>query len=179
MKRFALTIAALAGLAPVISAGTARAIAPETSQAEEQTNQAELAAALKEPTVALADGLAAAEKEGKPISAKFEVEDGKLQLSVYTAKGAQFFEVVEDPKNGTVTKTEPITEGEDLVHAKVQDDAMTKGKTSLRTATDDALKTSSGLRAVSATPTLEDGRPVAAIILLGPEGFKTVTEKLD
>jgi hypothetical protein len=30
----------------------------------------------------LQQGLAASEQQGKPISAKFEVDDGKLQLSV-------------------------------------------------------------------------------------------------
>jgi hypothetical protein len=38
----------------------------------------------------LQEGLAASEQQGKPISAKFEVDDGKLQLSVYTAKEGKF-----------------------------------------------------------------------------------------
>jgi hypothetical protein len=36
--------------------------------------------------VSLDDGLRASETRGTPISAKFEIEDGKLQLSVYTKK---------------------------------------------------------------------------------------------
>lgn len=38
----------------------------------------------------------ASESEGQPISGKFEVEDGKLQLAVYTAKDGKFFEVIVD-----------------------------------------------------------------------------------
>src|SRR5438552_2126737 len=34
----------------------------------------------------LQQGLAASEAQGQPISAKFEVDEGKLQLSVYTMK---------------------------------------------------------------------------------------------
>ena len=32
----------------------------------------------------------ASEREGQPISGKFEVDNGKLQLSVYTAKEGTF-----------------------------------------------------------------------------------------
>ena len=45
-----------------------------------------LAAAMKNVPTTLEKGLQASERTGKPISAKFEVEDGKLQLSIYTMK---------------------------------------------------------------------------------------------
>ena len=51
---------------------------------------AELAKALKGAKVSLVRGLVASERAGQPISGKFEVEHGKLQLSVYTMKGEQF-----------------------------------------------------------------------------------------
>jgi len=57
-----------------------------------------LAAALKDATATLQGGLKASEREGTPISAKFEIADRKLQLSVYTMKGDGFMEVVADPK---------------------------------------------------------------------------------
>ena len=62
---------------------------------------AELAKALKDTKVTLQDGLKASERDGKPISAKFEIEHDALQLSIYTMKGDDFMEVVEDPKTGT------------------------------------------------------------------------------
>src|SRR5437870_12275234 len=63
-----------------------------------------LDAALKDATATLQGGLKASEREGTPISAKFEIEDGKLQLSVYTMKGDGFMEVVADPKSGAIAK---------------------------------------------------------------------------
>jgi hypothetical protein len=46
-----------------------------------------VASKLTESKHTLLDGIAQAEKQGGPaISAKFELEDGKLMLSVYTAK---------------------------------------------------------------------------------------------
>src|SRR5713226_3592752 len=75
-------------------------------------DRAELAKAVAEAKVSLQQGLSASAHEGKPISAKFEIEDGKLQLSVYTARGNTFSEVLVDLNTGKVAKTEPITSGE-------------------------------------------------------------------
>ena len=127
----------------------------------------------------LQQGLAASEQQGQPISAKFEVDKGKLQLSVYTAKDGKFFEALVDYTDGKVTKTEPITEGDDLGAAKLQSAAMAKAKTSLKEAVDKAMAQSANARAVSAVPSLKDGHPVASIVLLDGEQFKTVQQPLD
>ena len=82
--------------------------------------------------VSLQQGLAASEQQGKPISAKFEVDDGKLQLSVYTTKEGKFFEVLVDHVTGKVLRAEPISEGDDLSTAKEQSAAMAKAKTALK-----------------------------------------------
>ena len=140
---------------------------------------AELAKALKGVNTALEKGLAASESQGKPISGKFEVEDGKLQLSVYTMKADKFSEVIIDHKTGKVAKTEAITDGKDLTAAKAQSEALAKAKSSLRAATEKAVKANKGFRAVSAMPSLKDGHPVAEITLVKGEEFKTVSEKLD
>src|SRR2546425_595422 len=78
----------------------------------------ELAKAVSGATVSLAKGLAASAREGKPISAKFELEHGVLQLSVYTAKGGKFSEVIVDHTTGKEAKVDAITGGEDLTAAK-------------------------------------------------------------
>src|ERR687886_621555 len=78
---------------------------------------AELMKALQGVKVSLADGLAASEHEGTPISGKFELEEGKLQLSVYTMKGDTFSEVIVDHTTGQVAKAEPITDAKDLAAA--------------------------------------------------------------
>ena len=74
--------------------------------------------------VTLEQGLAAAESSGKPLSAKFEIEDGKLQLSVYTKKDNKYFEVVVDHETGAVSKTEEIKGGNDLRAAQRQSRAI-------------------------------------------------------
>src|SRR5712692_10788702 len=101
------------------------------AQTSDDKEHAELAKALKDAKIPLQRGLTASAKEGKPISAKYEVEHGKLQLSVYTMKGDTFSEVIGDHKTGKVGKAEPITQGDDLTAAKVQSAAMAKAKRSL------------------------------------------------
>src|SRR5260370_2084833 len=71
---------------------------------------AELAKALKDTKVTLQDGLKASEPEGKPISAKFEIEHNALQLSIYTMKGNDFMEVVTDLKTGAGPQSEKNTD---------------------------------------------------------------------
>ena len=129
--------------------------------------------------VTLQQGLTAAAQEGRPISAKFEVEDGKLQLSVYTAKDGKFSEVIVDHTSGKLAKTESITEGEDLAEAKLQSAAMVKAKTDLKGAVDKLAPTTSGSRAVSVTPALKDGHPVASVTLLTGQQFQTVEQPLE
>lgn len=152
--------------------------AAEEKQSKESEKQA-LAKDVKAVKVSLEKGLSASEAEGKPIAAKFEIEDGKLQLSVYTAKDGKFYEVIVDHQTGKVAKTEPITSDADLTAAKAQNDAMAKSKTSLRSAVGQALKANKGYRAVSATASLEGGQSAAEVTLVKGNEWKTVKEKLD
>src|SRR5262249_8447551 len=82
--------------------------------------------------VSLQQGLTASERQGQPISGKFEVDRGTFQLSVYTAKDGKFSEVLVDYSTGQIAKVEPITKGEDLAAAQSQSAAMAKAKISLR-----------------------------------------------
>jgi hypothetical protein len=149
------------------------------AQKYDDKEHAELAKALKDAKVSLEKGLSASENQGKPISGKFEVEDGKLQLSVYTMKGDKFSEVIFDHKTGKIAKTDAITGGDDLAAAKAQSSAMAKAKVSLRSATEKAVKENNGYRAVSVTPSLKEGHPVAEVTLVKGTEFKTAAEKLD
>jgi hypothetical protein len=112
------------------------------SRAED--NSGALAKALPEASVSLDQGLKASEREGKPISGKFELEDGALQLSVYTVKGGEFNEVIVDHKTGAIKKAEKITEADDLKDANEQSQAMAKARVSLDKAVEDAIKANSG-----------------------------------
>ncbi len=159
--------------------GIALAVLPVVSAAAAEGDAAALAAKLKEAKVSLQQGLSASAKNGNPISGKFEIEDGKLQLSVYTAKGDAFSEVIVDHKTGKVVKSEPITSGDDLTAAKAQSEAMAKAKTSLSAAVSRAVKANKGYRAVSAIPSLKDGHPAAEVTLVKGTESKTVSEALE
>ena len=152
------------------------ALAPAWAEADDPKA---LAAALEDATATLQGGLRASEREGTPISAKFEIEDGKLQLSIYTMKGNDFMEVVADPKSGAIAKAEKITDADDLKAATSQSAAMAKAKVSLLTATETAVKANTGFRAVSIFPELKGGQATAEVTLLQGTTFKKVVEKLD
>jgi len=147
---------------------------------DDDEGQEALIKVLGEAKINLQQGLAAGAQEGQPISAKFEVDDGKFQLSVYTVKDGKFFELLVDYADGKVTKSEPITKSDDLTAANSQRAAIVTATTSLKDAVDKAVAASANLRAVSVVPDLKyDGHPVASIVLLDGEQFKTVQRPLD
>jgi hypothetical protein len=173
------TVVMLALFLGVASAGAADKEAHEKAEAAEAAKSASnLAGPLKEAKISLEKGIKASEKEGKPISAKFEIDEGKLLLSVYTVKGDKYFEVLVDHQSGAVTKTEAITSGEDLAEAKKQAEAMQKAKRSLREVVAKAQKANAGYKAVSVTAELEDGNSQADLVLLKGTESKQVEEKL-
>src|SRR5215469_7940266 len=88
--------------------------------ADEDDNPAALARGMQGAKATLQAG----EREGKPISAKFEIEDGKLQLSVYAATANGFVEALLDPSSAAVVKVEKITGGEDLTEANAQSGSL-------------------------------------------------------
>jgi len=140
---------------------------------------AKLADAVKHAKVSLDAGLKASQREGKPISGKFELDEGKLQLSVYTEKASKFYEIVVDHTSGKIAKTEEITSGDDLTAAKAQSAAMAHAKKSLRQTVRDAQKTHKGFRAVSVMPEEKNSHPVATVTLVKDHETRSATEKLD
>ena len=140
---------------------------------------ADVAKMMPQAKVTLVQGLTTSESQGKPISGKFEVDEGHFQLSVYTAKGGKFSEVVIDPATGAVTKTEAITEGDDLKEAKEQSAASSKATKSLKAAAQQAEKGSPGFHAVSITPKLDNGHAVADVDLVKGTVHKTATTSLE
>ena len=170
MLRRQLALGVVVGLAALAISYVARS---------QEHDQQALVKAMGDVKVSLQQGLTASQREGRPISAKFEMEDGKLQLSVYTDKDGKFSEVIVDHNAGSVAKSEPITDADDLTHAKSQSAAMAKAKTQLKDAVDKALSKAAGARAVSATAEMKSGRSVASIELLRGGQIQSVTEELD
>src|ERR1700730_1259156 len=151
---------------------------PAWTEADEQDGAA-LVRALGDTKATLENGLKASEQKGRPISAKFEIDDGRLQLSVYTMQGDGFSEVIVDPVTSGVAKAEQITDSEDLKAATAQRAAVGKATVTLLAAAQGAVQANRGSRAVSILPDLKDGHPVAQVTLLQAGAFTTVSEKLD
>lgn len=149
------------------------------SWAEGDLDPAAMDKALQQTTLPLEKGLKVTEREGKPISAKYEIEHGALQLSLYTMKGDKFSELIIDHKTGAVATEEVITDANDLKAAQAQAAAMAKTRATLDVPVAQAVKDNPGYRAVSVMPKLDGGQPVAVVTLMKGEDVKKVTEKLD
>jgi hypothetical protein len=164
----------------ILSAPLFTICAPRAARAQESSaGDTALARQVKSARVRLERALSVASARGTPISAKYEIEEGKLQLSVYTAtKSGHFWEVVVDHRTGRIAKAEEIKAGDDLAAAKSQDEAIGKAKRSLRAAVERALRDNKGYRGASATATLKDGKAAAEITLVKGSVFKTVSEPL-
>jgi hypothetical protein len=178
-KRLALATAVAAASAIGLPLASMETIGGSMAAAQGSTEQAELAKEMAAARVSLAQGLKASQSEGTPISAKYELEEGQLQLSVYTEKAGKFAEVIIDHTTGAVAKTEAITHGDDLLHAKAQSDAMAKARRPLEAAVSDVENANTGFKAVSVTPALKDGHPVADVNLVMGTAWKTLSQKLD
>jgi hypothetical protein len=80
---------------------------------------------------------------------------------------------------GNIAKVEPITEGDDLGHAKSQKAAMAKAKVKLADAAAKAKGQLGTVLVVSVVPELKGDRPEATVVLLTGKRFSTVSEPLD
>jgi hypothetical protein len=147
--------------------------------ADEAKDQAAVTKQLPSAKVTLSQGLTASESKGQPVSAKFEIDEGNFQLSVYTARGGAFQEVVVDHTTGKIAKAGPLDEADDVAAAKKQMAAMSKAKTALKAATDKAEQENAGYRAVSVAPMLKANHAVAIVTLVKGTQFKSVSESLE
>jgi len=167
------TNAILACLAILAMASASSAVADDAS------DKAAVAKQIGSAKITLQQGLAAAEAQGQAISGKFEVDEGKFQLSVYTSKGSALQEVVVDYTTGKIAKAEPLSEADDVAAGKKQLAIMAKASTTLKDAVDKAEKQTPGFRAVSVEPKSKTGHAVAVVSLVKGAQFKTVSEPLE
>jgi hypothetical protein len=147
--------------------------------ADDASDKAAVAKQIGSAKITLQQGLAAGEAQGQAISGKFEVNEGKFQLSVYTAQGAALQEVVVDYTTGKITKAEPWSEADDIVAGKKQVAVMAKAATILKDAVDKAEKQTPGFRAVSVEPKSKANHPVAMVTLVKGTQFKSVSVTLE
>lgn len=136
--------------------------------------KADLAPIVSGAKVTLEQAMATSKKNGKPVSAKFEIENGKPQLSVYTVKeGSKYFEVIVDQTSGEIAKADPITGGDDLTEAKKQSDGMFRATRELREAVKEAKHDNPGYNAVSISSEMKDNHSVATVLLVKDNDWKT------
>ena len=150
--------------------------------ADEQALQTALQKQMYRTKITLQQGMTAAEEQGQVISAKFELEDdkldGKFQVSIFVTKGGKFNEVIVSFLNGKPGKPEALA-GEELAEGKSQSAAMAKAKITLKAAVDKAVSQAEGYRAIGITPSLKDGHAVATVVLLKDTEFKKVEVSLE
>ena len=181
MTRRNLAIAAAVSLAVVGLAalgGLAGHLAVPRDGDDDEGQEA-LTKVMRFTKVSLQQGLAAGEQEGQPIAGKFEVDKGKFQLSVYTAKDGKFSEVLVDLASGKVAKVEPITKADALAIAESHSAAMASARISLKEAVDGAIGEAAGGRVIGVIPNLKEGRPVASVVFLQGDRFTIVQQPLD
>ena len=171
----------IAAVVSTLLMATAVAVQAETGSVNGRSN---LTQALQGAWLPFESGLAVSAREGTPLSAKYEIDDGAFQLSVYTSKsgpssGDAFMEVIVDYSSGVVLKVETISDGGDLAAAQAQKAAMDQARRSLAEATAEAVKGNAGYRGVSAMPSLDNGHPVAEVTLVHGDDWKVVIERLD
>ena len=141
--------------------------------------KAELSPVVANAKVTLEQGLATSKKNGKPVSAKFEIENGKPQLSIYTVRdGNKYFEVIVDHTSGEIAKVEPITGGDDLTAAKRQNDSLFRATRELREAVKEAKRDNPGYVAVSVWSEMKDSHSIATVTLVKDNDWKTVVNDL-
>ena len=168
-------------VALVVVTGISLAILSSTflARAESTGDRAALARALQGAWLPLESAITMSQSEGTPISAKYEIDDGAFQLSVYTMKAGSFSEVIVDYSAGMIAKVETITDAGDLASAQAQKDVLTKAIRTLAEATADVVSQHAGYRAVNAVPSLDGDHPVVEVILFNGSDWKTVTGRLD
>jgi hypothetical protein len=128
----------------------------------------------------LIKALSASARHGEPNAVAFELQQGRLQLSVCTVRRETFWNVMVDPTTGKVVAFEPIASGDALAAAHAQRAAMAKAKWSLHTAAVNALKAHRGFHLVSIVPALVAAeRPIAEVTLVKDNTAKAVAERLD
>ena len=137
---------------------------------------AALAEGVQRTKDSLIRGLSASARHGEPIAVTFELQHGRLQLSVCTVRRETFWNITVDPATWKVVAVEPITSGDALATAHAQRAAMAKAKWSLHTVAVNTLKAHQGFSLVSIVPSLKAiGRPVADVTLVKGDEWKTVS----
>jgi hypothetical protein len=165
-----LAIAGVAMVALLVGAAVKRDQAPEQKPEPDSDKMgvdvAALSAALKDSKVPLHAGIRMVSKEAIPLSANYELKEGKLLLAVYTVRGDEFFETIVDPQTGKAIMGGPITIDDDLVVVREQAKVVTGSSHPLWEVVFRVERANQGYRAVSVVPEQGEQGPAAIVILM-------------
>jgi hypothetical protein len=175
--------------APTATVGAATAPPPVTSAAAAETppSPGDLVSQLKSSKITLAQGIQQAEKDNGPaISAKLELDEGHLSLSVYTAKAGLdkdaehnvLMELSGDPtKDKWEPKSEVFSDKAHITRAATHLTLVQRAKTTLSAIVAKASAREPGL-VYSVTPAVKDKKPGFEVLVATPAG-KSVTVTID
>jgi len=159
---------------------------PLLTSADDAKDTQALLAALPNSKLSLSDGVRqAAKAPAAAISAKFELEDGKLSLSVYTAGKGLGVEpeknVLQELSGSPEDKWEPKVEVfKDVPHVARSSEQLTLmalGKDSLADIIARVEKAQSGT-VFSVTPTIRNHKPVAEVLVADKGKVKKLYQPL-
>ena len=165
-----LVVFGVAVMALLVGAAVKQDQSPELKPAEDSDKMgmdvAALSAALKEAKVPLHAGIRLVEKDSTPLSANYEMKEGKLLLAIYTARGDEFFETIIDPQTGKAIMAGPITIDDDLMVVREQAKVITGSSHPLWEVVFKVERANLGYRAVSVIPEQGEQGPAAIVILM-------------
>jgi hypothetical protein len=139
---------------------------PDTSSDKQGVDVAALSAALRNAKVPLHAGIRMVSKDSIPLSANYEMKDGKLLLAIYAARGDEFFETILDPQSGKAIMAGPITIDDDLMVVREQAKVITGSSQPLWEVVFGVERANQGYRAVSVIPEQGEQGPAAIVILM-------------
>jgi hypothetical protein len=163
----------------IIPLSTAPGAQPKDDANKSETDDSELRALLPSAKVGLERGIAQAERQGaRAISAKFELDEGKLSLSVYTAtKGIEpdaehnvLAELSGDPTQADwQPKEEAFVDGKHLTRASYHLTLVQRSRTTLTAVIAKALAKQPG-QVYSVEPAVHEHTPIFHVLIAPPAG---------
>lgn len=151
----------------------------EDDDEDDQPDPVVLGIALATAPVTLEEALHSAGQRGTPISAKFDMRDGDLRLSVYAAAQSGLIEVLVDPKTGAITALRPLTDPEDLAEAVAQQRVLETAKLPIIAVLHNTAASYPESRVVSVVPERRNGHPVLVMSLLSDGQLITTSAWLE
>lgn len=165
-----LAVLGVALVALLVGAAVKREQSPEQAAGPDSektgVDVAALSAALNGTRIPLHAGIRMVSKDAIPLSANYEMKEGKLLLAVYAARGDEFVETIIDPQTGKAIMAGPITIDDDLMVVREQAKVISGSSHPLWEVVFRVERANQGYRAVSVIPEAGEQGPAAIVILM-------------